>query len=98
MKTRRSYRTHLGPHPNEGARLAWLSLDRLKIDRERLTEQLGLTRGIVSRLLYCDILPNRELSIKLRDALGVPIDAWSERPRAAIRLPALKSSPLSKTG
>ncbi len=71
--------------PNEGARLL-----RLAIATQRLTQQetekriraRSHRRGSISRYLSGARLPDRIVSIAMRDEFGIPVDAWDQKPAA----------------
>lgn len=37
---------------------------------------LGVTPGFLNHLIHGRKMPGRELAVRIRDAYGVPVDAW----------------------
>lgn len=90
-------RTHLGAHPNEGARQAWLAMERLGLDqatlRAKVREDLGreMSSGLLVRVLYCDRRPGVEWADVFRVVLGVdPLD-WFRAPLEPFEPPAART-------
>lgn len=87
-------RTHLGKALNEGARQAWLAMDRLGFDQSKLRAAVKkktgreLTSGALVRLLYCDRRPGVELAETLRVVLKVDPTDWFREPQGEFNLPA----------
>lgn len=91
MKARKGHRTELGPYFSEGARLAWLALDKRgwsQADLQRRLKgrarpdgtSLPLRPGVVSRWLYGDRRPSTDALVQLEHVLGVPVTAWLRPP------------------
>ncbi len=91
-RRRPSHRRHFGGNFTEGARRLWLALEKRGWDREELTRQMGLSRGVTTRWLYGDQKPDRECAGELQELLGIPLSAWNEEPSARFVLPAMRKS------
>lgn len=90
-------RTHLGAHPNEGARQAWLAMERLGLDqaglRAKVKRELGkeMASGLLVKVLYCDRRPGVEWSEVFRAVLGVEPMAWYRSPEEPFEPPAART-------
>jgi len=93
---RRTTRTRLGPHFNEGARLCWVEVERLPDGQEGLRRRMKgrggkpLSNGQVNSWLYGDSRPGRDAARQLHALFGVPIGAWDESPKESFMLPAAR--------
>ena len=89
-------RTHLGAHPNEGARQAWLAMERMGLDqsalRAKVKDELGkeMSSGLLVRVLYCDRRPGVEWAEVFRSVLGVEPVAWYRDPEEPFEPPAAR--------
>lgn len=68
----------MSAYPNRGARELAEGLAREKWTRQEGEERCGAASGQFSRLLKGPTLPGRALSIRIRDVLRVPVEAWDE--------------------
>lgn len=51
-------------------------------NQTRLSEELGVTTGIVSRWLRADRIPNWSSAVKIEKLLGIPAKVWLEAAEA----------------
>lgn len=86
----RAYRREIGKHFNEGARLAWAAIERLKISPAEASRLCELKPGSLVKYLYGDQLPARAPADRMSLVLGVPASSWDEQPTEAFVLPALR--------
>lgn len=89
-------RTHLGPHRNEGARQAWLAMERLGLDqsalRAKVKRETGqeMSSGLLVKILYCDRRPGVQWAEVFRAVLGIePLD-WYREPVESFEPPAAR--------
>lgn len=91
------YRQELGEHFSEGSRLLWVALadscggSQAQM-RRRLTGQSGeeLRPGVVSRWLYGDHRPGLRMVLQLKEAFGIPIEAWHQSPTEPFAPPTIE--------
>lgn len=62
---------------NRGAQLLAAALEQRGWSQTRLKNELGTTQA-VSNWLYGDRRPSLEWAVKLRDLLGIPVEAWNQ--------------------
>lgn len=67
---------------NRGAQLLRAELDRRGWSQTKLKSELGTDQSI-SYWLHGDRRPGLEGAIKLRDLLGIPVDAWVQPAQGA---------------
>lgn len=86
-----SPRTRLGSRYSEGARLLRIALKQRGWSQTRLKTELG-TALSVSYWIFGDKRPSLEWAIKLRDLLGIPVEAWRQPANDVIDAPALAAT------
>ena len=92
-------RTTLGLVPNEGARQAWLALERLGWDQSKLRaeiqQQTGekVSSGALVKYLYCDRRPGVPWAQLFERLLGVNPGDWYRGPVEPFGPPASKGAP-----
>jgi hypothetical protein len=84
-------RLHLGPKFSEGARLLWKVVTDLGSQGAAMRE-LGCATGMLSRWLYGDQTPRLTWLVRIRDAFGIPIEAWQQAPKRKFQVPALRAA------
>ena len=52
----------------------------------KLADHLHTQTGMVSKYLFGDVRPKWEWAAKLRDALNIPLESWSQEPSEPIVL------------
>lgn len=67
--------------PNEGARRLRERLSELGESQNKAEQELGLTKGHVSRFLSGDRVPDRRTAEAMRVRYGIPAGAWDEPPQ-----------------
>lgn len=85
-------RTHLGPHFSEGARSLWLSVRETYGTQGQMARALGCDSGQLARWLYGDTRPSLGMGLRIRDVIGVPLDAWVQPPLADFVPPAVSAA------
>lgn len=70
-------RTHLGEHFSEGARLLWAEIEIRGWSQGQLAKAIDAKPGVVPRWLYGDTKPSWDWAARLRDVLGIPLEAWT---------------------
>lgn len=87
-------RRRLGSQVNEGARQAWLAMERLGYSQASLREVIRTRTGLIIpssmlvRHLYCDRRPSAAASESYRLVLGVSPFDWTKQAQGPIQLPA----------
>lgn len=90
--TMKQFRTNFGPRFSEGARLAWLGMQRRGWSQSVLQEKLHCTGGLVTRWLYGDRVPSVRWATEIERLLGVRVAKWAEPASVAFVLPAVAES------
>jgi hypothetical protein len=85
-KPKVTYRTHLGPHFSEGARLVWMRLREIECGIAGGARLAEIDRAQFYRFLHGDRVPSIAEAAKMKRAFGAPIDAWNEKPRRKFSL------------
>lgn len=86
-------RAAVGGHFNEGARLTWEALGKANHTIGDLERAVDATRGLGVRWLYGDGKPGTDFRVKIEEAYGTPIMAWSQPSTAPFVVPALRDLP-----
>jgi hypothetical protein len=71
-------RQHLGCESSAALPMAWAEMRRRSWKPADLARELKEDGAKIARLLYGDRKPGRRFSVKLRDVLGIPIEAWDQ--------------------
>lgn len=93
-------RQHLGASASAALPMLWAEIRRRDLTHAAFSRELGEDAGKVAKILYGERKPGRSLSLKLRNAFGIPIEAWDQaipgdwRPHG----PARESEPSCKVG
>jgi transcriptional regulator with XRE-family HTH domain len=61
-----------------GAQRLRASLDEKGWNQTQLSERIGASSSTVCRWLSGERVPDREMSIRLANVLGIPIESWSK--------------------
>ncbi len=70
-------RTSLGKRFSEGARLLWVAKTERGWSQGEVRRAIGAKAGVVPRWLYGDTKPSWDWAVRLRDTLGIPLEAWT---------------------
>jgi hypothetical protein len=87
MKRRKTYRTTLGPHFNEGARMLWVATISKGIGSAGVAALADLDQSSVYRWMYGDQKPARSSAEQLKKHFGIDPSLWDERPREQFSIP-----------
>lgn len=85
-------RTRMGTRFNEGARLLWQVMVERGWSQGELGRALDAKPGTLPRWLYGDTKPSWDWAVKLRDAFGIALEAWTLEPTAAFVPPAAREA------
>lgn len=88
---RPAFRHEIGKHPNEGARLLWLAMNRRKMSPNEAAGRLDINSGLLYRWLFCDGKPGRALAERVRKLFQIPLRAWDEPPSTEFDLAKLRT-------
>lgn len=72
------YRQHLGTEASAALPMVWAEMRRRNWKPADLGRAVQEDGGKIARMLYGDRKPGRSFSVKLRDVLGTPIEAWDQ--------------------
>ena len=75
-------RTRLGSLFSEGSRLLRQVIEGRRWSMNEAARQVDATTGMLAQWLFGDRRPGLEWAIKLRDLLGIPVDAWVQPAQA----------------
>src|ERR1051325_4371784 len=92
-KPKKTLRSELGEHFNEGALRMWSLLETNGWGFQELTTRLGCATGLVTRWLYGDQRPGRAWSNKIETVFGVPHNAWDQEASVSFVPPAARVTP-----
>lgn len=70
-------RTAIGPQFSRGSALLWECLTT-RASQGALSREIGVPNGMLSRWLYGDRRPSWDRARRMRDVLGIPLEAWTE--------------------
>jgi transcriptional regulator with XRE-family HTH domain len=73
-----SYRTHAGPHYNEGARFLRSVLEERKLSLAAAGRLAGCSRANFLKYAYGDTKPGRTAAHRILKEFDVPIDFWEK--------------------
>lgn len=76
-----SRRTRLGRYFSEGSQLLRAAIDGSS--QNEAARSLGATTAMLTKWAFGDGRPSLDWAIKLRDKLGIPVDAWMKIAPAA---------------
>lgn len=74
----------LGPKQSEAARIMWKKLSAGGFSKAELADVLGVPRGHLSGILWCDRKPGLELAFAIEDKLDIRARLWVTAPRRPI--------------
>jgi transcriptional regulator with XRE-family HTH domain len=84
------HRTRLGSKFSEGARLLWQTMEARGWTQVELAAELEVDSGLVSRWLYGERVPGREMALRIEEKLGIDPKFWGQKPTIAFVPPAAR--------